>query len=135
MSHLDHTGQALLERLAECHELGLFADVTETRGSDGRDTLSVTVDAARRLVGARVLDLDVLRQPEPFVDAVREAFAVADGERALASLERSGRREEFLTRADDSVSGRSPVRPPDPPDVSEEASLQWPLHGCPRELG
>jgi hypothetical protein len=121
MSHLDQPGLAQLERLAAGHEPGLFAEVPDASGTDRHESLRVTVDAVRRVVAARVLDIDRLRSVDPFVDALHEAFAAADGARALASLERSGRAEAFLARAEATVSGRSPARAPRPPDISRGA--------------
>lgn len=121
MSHLDPAGRALLERLATSHEPGLFANVPDASGTDRHDALSVTVDAVRRVVAVRVLDLDHLRSVDPFVDALHEAFAAADGARALASLERLGRAEDYLVRAEATVAGRSPARAPRPPDISRDA--------------
>jgi hypothetical protein len=120
-NHLDPPGLALLERLASGHEPGLFANVPDASGTDRHDALRITVDAARRVVAARVLDLDRLRHVDPFVDAVHEAFAAADGARALASLELNGTADSFLARAEATMSGRAPARAPRPPDIRREA--------------
>jgi len=124
MSHLDRPGQMLLERLARSHEPGLFADVPQAVGTDSRGALSLAVDAARRVVDARVLDPDLIRGPDMFTLAVRQAFAVADAERALAALEHNGIREEFLDRIAAKFEDRAPVEAPAPPDVSQEASRE-----------
>lgn len=134
MSHLDPPGQALLERLAAHHEPGLFTEVPDASGTDRHDSLRITVDAVRRVVAARVLDIDRLRNGDPFVDALHEAFAAADGARALASLSRSGRAEAFLARAEATVTGRSPARAPRPPDISREARRRRRSHGSSTRL-
>lgn len=121
MSRIDPSGQALLDRLTTTHEPGLFAPVADATGTDRRESLRITVDAARRVVGVRVLDPDLLRSADLFVDALHEAFATADGARALASLESAGRAEAYLARAEATVSGRSPARAPRPPDISRDA--------------
>lgn len=122
MSTLDPAGQVLLDRLTTAaREPGLFAPVPDASGTDSHQSLRLTVDAARRVVTARVLDVDRLRSVDPFVDALHEAFAAADGARALASLERSGRAKAYLARAEETVAGRSPARAPRPPDISRAA--------------
>ncbi len=121
MSHLDPAGATLLDRLATTHEPGLFADVPNASGTDRHESLTVTVDAVRRVVAARVLDLDHLRSVDPFVDALHEAFATADGARALASLQQNGLAKAYLARAEATVAGESPARAPRPPDISREA--------------
>ena len=91
-------------------------------GTDRHRSLSITIDAERRVTDVRVLELDRLRQPDTFVDAVQEAFAVADGERILAALEARGDAEEYLIRAEATFSGQNPAQAPPRPDVSREAS-------------
>ena len=65
---------------------------------------------------------DRLRRPDAFVDALQEAFAVADGERVLAALEAHGDAEDYLARAEATFTGRSPAQAPPRPDVSRDAS-------------
>lgn len=91
-------------------------------GTDRHRSLSITVDAQRTVTDAQVLDIGHLRRPEAFVDAVQEAFAVADGERIVAALEARGDLEGFLARADATLAGRTPAQAPPRPDVSREAS-------------
>lgn len=91
-------------------------------GTDRNRSLSITVDTDRRVTDVRVLDIDQLRQPAAFVDALQEAFAVADGERILAALEARGDAEEFLARAEATISGARPAQAPPRPDVSRAAS-------------
>lgn len=91
-------------------------------GTDRHRSLSITVDADRRVTDTRVLDLDHLRRPEAFTDALQEAFAVADGERILAALEAHGNVDEYLARAEATISGATPAQAPPRPDVSRAAS-------------
>ena len=121
MSNRTPARAALLERLASHGDPDLFHDVPDVTGSDSHEALSITMDSVRRVVDARVLDLDKIRLPEPFNHAVREAFAAADGTRAYASLQRSGKAEEYLARAEATLSGLSPARAPRPPDMSRKA--------------
>ena len=117
----DPGGRALLERLASESDRTMFRPVPAATGTDSNASLTITVDAARRIVDVRVLDVDKLRRPDPLLDAVREAFGAADGARAYASLELSGNAEEFLARAEATLAGELPLRAPTPPDVSREA--------------
>lgn len=121
MTNYDPGGPALLERLASESDPAMFRQVPDAEGTDRNETLKITLDAARRVVDIRVLDVDRLRRPDPFIDAVREAFAIADGARAYASLVMSGQAEEYLARAEAALSGQRPLRAPAPPDVSREA--------------
>jgi hypothetical protein len=91
-------------------------------GTDRHQALSITLDRDRRVTDVRVLDQDRLRRPEAFVDALQEAFAVADGERVLAALEARGDAEDYLARAEATFAGQSPAQAPPRPDVSREAS-------------
>jgi len=91
-------------------------------GTDRHRSLSITVDADRRITDARVLDVDHLHRREAFVDALQEAFAVADGERILAALDAHGNVAEYLARAEATISGETPAQAPPRPDVSREAS-------------
>jgi hypothetical protein len=91
-------------------------------GTDRHRSLSITVDKNRQVTGVEVLDLGHLRDCAAFIDAVEEAFAVADGERILAALEALGDVDEYLVRAEATVSGRSPAQLPPRPDVSRTAS-------------
>jgi len=91
-------------------------------GTDRHQALSITLDQDRRVTDVRVLDQDRLRRPEAFVDALQEAFAVADGERVLAALEVHGDAEDYLTRAEATFTGRRPAQAPPRPDVSRAAS-------------
>lgn len=91
-------------------------------GTDRHRSLSITVDKDRSVTDVEVLDIGHLRNPVAFVDAVQESFAVADGERILAALEARGDVDEYLVRAEATVSGRSPAVAPPRPDVSRAAS-------------
>ncbi|WP_134738337.1 hypothetical protein [Nocardioides sp. 503] len=121
MTTLDAVGTALLERLASQERPGLFDDVPPATGSDRHDRVTLVVDAARRVVKVTVTDPTALRRPDDLVAAVKEAFATADGNRALASLEKNGLAEEYLARADDLLAGRARAEAPPRPDVSREA--------------
>lgn len=101
----------------------MFHAVGDSTGTDRHERLRLTIDSERRVVAVQVLDVDALRRPQALSDALLQAFGAADGARALASLERAGRREEFLARAEETLSGRAPARAPAPPDVSRAASL------------
>src|SRR5215218_2611456 len=91
-------------------------------GTDRHQALSITLDQDRRVTDVRVLDQDRLRRPETFVDALQEAFAIADGERVLAALEAHGDAEDYLARAEATFTGQSPAQAPPRPDMSREAS-------------
>lgn len=100
----------------------LFRPVPAAAGADLRERLRLVVDDERRVVSAEVLDLAALRTPADLEDALRGAFTVADGARGAASLEKAGRLEEYLRRAEATLEGRVRVQPPTPPDTSREAS-------------
>jgi hypothetical protein len=121
MTTLDPAGTALLERLAAQEKPGLFDAVPPTTGSDRHHRVTLVLDAARRVVKVTVDDLMAVRRPDALVEAVKEAFATADGNRALASLERHGLADEYLARADDLLAGRTKAVAPPRPDVSREA--------------
>ncbi|GAA4375374.1 hypothetical protein [Nocardioides caricicola] len=90
--------------------------------TDRHQSLSITLDQDLRVTDVRVLDQDRLRSPRSFKDALQEAFAVADGERVLAALEARGDADDYLARAEATLSGRSPAVAPPRPDVSRAAS-------------
>lgn len=107
--------------LLDLGDTALFRGIPDSTGTDRRNALRITLDAHRDVVDVRVLDVDALRRPDAFVDALHEAFGAADGARALAAFDRAGRAEELLARAEETLSGRSPATAPPRPDVSREA--------------
>ncbi|MBM0126600.1 YbaB/EbfC family nucleoid-associated protein [Pimelobacter simplex] len=124
MVHLDPDGHRLLEALA-ADRPDAFAEVPPTSGTDRARALTLTVDAARRVIGVDVLDIAHLRHAEPFRTSLEEAFFAADGERLYAVLRANGQAEAWLARADLSLAGSSPLRVRSHgPDVSREASLE-----------
>ncbi|WP_426247071.1 hypothetical protein [Nocardioides sp. LHG3406-4] len=123
MSNLDYDGQQLLARLST-EDADLFRDVPDATGADHADRLAVTVDSARRVVAVDVRDVARLRTPEDLAAAVREAFAAADGQRALASLTEAGKAEDRLAHADALVSGRRKLQVRSAPDVSYQAYVE-----------
>lgn len=125
MTHLDHAGEQLLRQLAEDRP-DAFADVAPTSGTNRAQSLSVTIDAAKRVIEVRVLDITALRNPEPFETALDEAFFAADGERLYAVLQLNGQADEWIARADRSLAGTSglKVRQRGPEIVTREASLE-----------
>jgi hypothetical protein len=73
------------------------------------------------VVDVQIHDPSAIRAIDTFEDAVREAFAAADGERLLASLELNGLADDYLDRARATLAGLRPVLAPRRPDVSREA--------------
>ncbi|WP_193610612.1 hypothetical protein [Nocardioides lijunqiniae] len=121
MTTLDPAGTALLQRLAASEKPGLFDDVPPATGADRHDRVTIVLDAARRVVKVTVADPTAVRRPDDLVTAVKEAFATADGNRALASLEKQGLADDYLARADDLMAGRARAVAPPRPDLSREA--------------
>jgi len=121
MTDTDQTADPLRARLAALKGAEYFDDVPDTTGTDRHRWLTITIDAARRVLDVRIRDLSAMRAVDTFEDAVREAFAAADGARLLASLERHGLADEYLERARATLAGLRPVVAPPRPDVSRKA--------------
>ena len=77
-------------------------------GTDRHQALSITLDRDRRVTDVRVLDQDRLRRPEAFVDALQEAFAVADRMAVMRAgrLVQSGTVEEVWRQPADAETAR-----------------------------
>lgn len=125
MTHLDPAGERLLQVLAQDRP-DAFVEVAPTSGTNRAQTLTVTVDAAKRVIDVQVLDIGGLRHPEPFETALSEAFFAADGERLYAVLQLNGQADEWIARADRSLAGGGglKVRNRGPEIVTRAASLE-----------
>ncbi|MBS4753057.1 hypothetical protein KG112_09600 [Nocardioides sp. zg-ZUI104] len=99
MTHLDPEGERLLRRLAD-ERPDAYGDVEPATGEDSDATISLTIDAAKRIIEARVLDADRVRRPAAFVAALRDAFVAADGDRLFNVLVSSGDVPDWIARAD-----------------------------------
>ena len=122
MPSLDSAGQALRHQLG-AKDPDLFRDVPDTEGYDEHAALSMTIDAARRVVGVHVKDASKLRTNELLETAIKQSFAAADGKRGYASMVEAGRGEELLERAERTLAGHRTERPRRRIDVSREGSL------------
>ncbi|HWI42677.1 MAG TPA: hypothetical protein VNS81_03605 [Nocardioides sp.] len=133
MAQLDPAGQRTLEVLASIKP-DAFAEVAPATGQDRQGILRLTVDAARRVVRAEVLDPDRVRDPDVFRAALGEAFFVADADRLYAALQRNGKAEEWVARAEQSLAdpARLDVRRPDPRRITREGARARRAERAPR---
>lgn len=92
---LDYLGRARLAQLQQQFGSDCYQDVPTAQGSDSRCAVSLSIDAACRIVDVRVHDLGALRTPAALDAALGEAFRAADEERAEASLRTSGAFEQY----------------------------------------
>ena len=129
MTSDDSTTQALLERMRASEPAGTVADVAAVTATDSHGALALTLDASRRISAVHVRDISAIRTPETFTTALIGAFQSADGDRALAALERTGRLEEFLERAEREHAEHPGLRTPAIADVSYAAYTSGRLHG------
>lgn len=100
MTTLDLRGQQRLHQLQE--QLGdtYFQDVPAQEGKDDANQVSVTLDAAVRFISVRIDNFERVRTSSALAEALSQAYAAADGLRALRSAELSPRREELIARAE-----------------------------------
>jgi hypothetical protein len=129
MTSDDRTTQALLGRMHASEPAGTVADVAAVTATDQHGAIELTLDASRRISAVHVHDVSAIRTPETFTTALIGAFQSADGDRALAALERSGRLDEFLDRAEREHAEHPGLRRPARPDVSYDAYRSGRLHG------
>lgn len=97
---LDPRGQQRLHRLQE--QLGdtYFQDVPSQEGKDDANRVSVTLDAAVRFTAVRIDSFESIRTSSALAEAFAQAYAAADGMRALRSAELSPRQQDLVARAE-----------------------------------
>lgn len=121
MPPLDHDGVTLLRRIQYADGDAVSADVADTTGESDSGSVALTLDAARRVVGVAVRDIDAVRRPADLATAVRTAFAIADDRRILASLEASGELARYVALGEERIAGRRPLQIPPRPSVRRGA--------------
>jgi len=121
MPPLDHDGVTLLRRIQYADGDAVSGDVADTIGESDSGSVALTIDAARRVVGVAVRDVDDLRSPGGLATAVKTAFAIADDRRILASLEASGELARYVALGEERIAGRRPLQIPRPPSVQRGA--------------
>lgn len=117
-----------MDRMRSTEPACTVADVPTVTATDQREAIEITLDAARRITSVHVRDLSAVRTPPAFTSALIGAFQAADGERALAALEQSGRLDEFLDRVEREHAERPGLRVPPRVDVSYAAYKSGLLH-------
>lgn len=122
MPHTDPSIEELVSQLGEREGPEAFRVVPDATGSDPDGLMSITVDAARRVVAVQVHDVNQLREVDLFEQTLRTAYVMADGERALASLTLSGHADEWVARAEAELADVGASRAVVVPDVSQAAS-------------
>lgn len=95
------------------------------QGTDEGERLTVTIDAAARVVDLQVLDETRLRLIEDLRGALTDAYR----ERAVASMRASGSFDDFVERAEKRRRNGWKLNVPAPPDVSRDAVLGRALRG------
>jgi hypothetical protein len=100
MTTLDQRGQQRLYRLQELLGDTYFQDVPPQEGKDDANQETETLDAAVRFVSVRIEKFERIRTSSALAEALSQAYAAADGLRALRSAELSPRREELIARAE-----------------------------------
>lgn len=117
-----------MDRMRSTEPAGTVADVPTVTATDQREAIEITLDATRRITSVHVRDLSAVRTPTAFTSALIGAFQAADGDRALAALEQSGRLDEFLDRVEREHAERPGLRVPPRVDVSYSAYKAGLLH-------
>lgn len=100
MTTLDPRGQQRLHQLQELLGDTYFQDVPAQEGKDDANQVSVTLDAAVRFISVRIDNFERIRTSTALAEAFSQAYAAADGLRALRSAEFSPRRQELIARAE-----------------------------------
>lgn len=100
MTTLDLRGQQRLHQLQELLGDTYFQDVPTQEGKDDANQVSVTLDAAVRFISVRIDNFERIRTSSTLAEAFSQAYAAADGLRALRSAELSPRRQELVARAE-----------------------------------
>jgi hypothetical protein len=97
MSRLDPATAARLGRLRRFDTTGFYANESPTNGADSTGSITITIDATRRVVGVNGTRIDdALRTPQGLRTAVRGAYLAAmlaqiRASRALAGTAPHGR--------------------------------------------
>lgn len=106
---LDYAGRERLRSLQQKFDIETYQQVPPTSGTDGLNRLSLTIDAACRIIDVRIRDIDGLRVCGHLREALDQAFRSADTERALASLRTSGACDEYAARGAARIRGEVPI--------------------------
>lgn len=134
MSTLDLEGSRLLDHYVGLEGGDALGDVPPATAQDADGRLELRVDAARRVVGARVLDPGRLRRPDDLARAVARAYAAADAARGLAALDRSGATGAWLDGAEALRTGTRRLDRGTPPDLERLRRLRRGERPRPRAL-
>lgn len=84
------TNTGSLAKMQAADGVATVQDVPDSTGTDERGRLTLTIDATRHVVRAKVIEANMLRTHGDLVEALTDAYDQAEIARAEASLAKSG---------------------------------------------
>lgn len=113
-------------RILEASRPQAFAPIPPCSGTDSKASIELTIDAAKQVVGIKVDDNRISRDPSRFILAIQEAFAAADMRRLVAAYTATDAFDGAFQGHDDRFRVDTELNIPRPTDVdvSQEASLE-----------